>query len=230
MYVKIIDKGECFSTTTEYIDGVFANKTEWAKHNFYPKNGMVGEVVKRTPSAFIVKILDGIYVPMTRRGIQEISYEEYVEGQSNNVCEGMDSQQQRINEQLDQLNALTGYNWQHLPDLRSSFKQDIVQNIKKLTCDFERNIFINDLEESAVIYALDMCLEYHNKFGRINPVVAQDIVHQVCDVYMELFDGQFRQVNKNNCISRIMSLYNSPKARAMVDNYYSQVNYRYNWH
>ena len=77
MYVKIIDKGECFSTTMEFIDGVYANKSEWEKHNFYPQNGMVGELVKRTPSAYIVKIMDGVYVPMTRRGIREISYEEY---------------------------------------------------------------------------------------------------------------------------------------------------------
>lgn len=55
MYVKIIDKGECFSTTMEFINGIYANKTEWAKYNFYPQNGMVGEIVKRTPSAYIVK-------------------------------------------------------------------------------------------------------------------------------------------------------------------------------
>ena len=61
MYVRIIDQGECLSTTREYVDGVYANKNEWAKHNFYPKNGMVGELVKRTPSAYIVKIMDGIY-------------------------------------------------------------------------------------------------------------------------------------------------------------------------
>ena len=67
MYVKIIDKGECFSTTMEFIDGVYANKMEWEKHNFYPQNGMVGELIKRTPSAYIIKIMDGIYVPMTKK-------------------------------------------------------------------------------------------------------------------------------------------------------------------
>ena len=39
MFVKIIDRGECFSTTMEFIDGVYANKTEWEKYNFYPQNG-----------------------------------------------------------------------------------------------------------------------------------------------------------------------------------------------
>ena len=80
MYVKIIDRGECFSTTMEYINGVYANRDEWAKHNFYPQNGMVGEVVKVTPRAFIVKIMEGVYVPMTKAGLREISYEEYIAG------------------------------------------------------------------------------------------------------------------------------------------------------
>lgn len=231
MYVKIIDKGECFSTTMEYIDGVYANKIEWAKHNFYPKNGMVGEVVKRTPSAYIVKIMDGIYVPMTRNGIAEISYNEYQAGLANNVCEGMDDRQRRINDGVDDFNSLTGYDWQRLPDMREAFKQDIIENIKKLTCDFERNIFLPDLEQSAVIYAADLCLEYRNKSGRdLSPMTIKDIANQVCDVYMTLFNGDFRQASKNSCISRVELLVSNPvDARQTIDRYYQQVNYRYNW-
>ena len=66
MYVRIIDSGECFSTTMEYINDVYANRNEWAKHNFYPQNGMVGELVKVTPRAFIVKIMEGIYAKSKR--------------------------------------------------------------------------------------------------------------------------------------------------------------------
>lgn len=158
MYVKIIDRGECFSTTPEFIDGVYANKTEWEKHNFYPQNGMVGEIVKRTPSAYIVKIMNGIYVPMTRQGIEEIEYDDFVAGQCNNVCTGMDEKQKRINSQVDTINSISGYNWQHLPDLREYFRSDIISNIEKLTCDYKRNIFLPDLEKSALMYSLDMCI------------------------------------------------------------------------
>ena len=101
MYVRIIDQGECLSTTREYVDGVYANKNEWAKHNFYPKNGMVGELVKRTPSAYIVKIMDGIYVPMTRNGIEEISSKDYEAGIKNNLCCGMDERQKKIIEKIN---------------------------------------------------------------------------------------------------------------------------------
>lgn len=230
MYVKIIDRGECFSTTPEFIDGVYANRTEWKKHNFYPQNGMVGEVVKRTPSAYIVKIMDGIYVPMTRKGIEEIEYDEFISGQKNNVCTGMDERQKRINDQLDNFNAQTGYDWQHLPDMREYFKSDIITNIQKLTCDYKRNIFLPDLEKSALMYALDMCIEYQNKSGRnIHPMAIEDIVNQVCDVYQELFKHQFPQSSRLSCLESAKLMLTSDNVNGIVRRYYQKVNERYSW-
>lgn len=230
MYVKIIDRGECFSTTQEFIDGVYANRTEWEKHNFYPQNGMVGEVVKRTPSAYIVKIMDGIYVPMTRNGIEEIEYDEFISGQKNNVCSGMDERQKRINRQLDDFNGLTGYNWQHLPDMREYFKTDIITNIEKLTCDYKRNIFLPDLEKSALMYALDMCIEYQNKSGRpIHPMAIEDIVNQVCDVYQEFFKHQVPQSSRISCLEQAKQMMANDNVNDIVRRYYQQDNDRYNW-
>lgn len=230
MYVKIIDRGECFSTTMEFIDGVYANRTEWEKRNFYPQNGMVGEVVKRTPSAYIVKIMDGIYVPMTRRGIEEIEYDEFIAGQNSNVCSGMDERQRRINSQVDSINAQIGYNWQHLPDMRQYFKNDIITNIEKLTCDYKRNIFLPDLEKSALMYALDMCIEYQNKSGReIHPMAIDDIVNQVCDVYQEFFKHQFPQSSRVSCLNDAKRMMKNDNVNAFVQRYYQQVNERYNW-
>jgi hypothetical protein len=230
MYVKIIDRGECFSTTMEFIDGVYANRTEWAKYNFYPQNDMVGELVKRTPSAYIIKIKDGIYVPMTKRGIKEISYEEFLAGQVNNVCSGMDERQQRINAQLDDLNARTGHVWQTLPDMRNAFRTDIIQNITKLTCDFKRKIFLPDVKESFVMYATDMCLEFEKKSGRdINTDRIKEIANQVGDVYMELFEDDFDEDDKNECINRTITLTNNPNARDIIDRYYHNVNMRWSW-
>lgn len=230
MYVKIIDKGECFSTTSEFIDGVYANRTEWEKYNFYPQNGMVGEVVKRTPSAYIVKIMEGIYVPMTRNGIQEIEYDEFLAGQKNNVYTGMDERQRRINSQVDDFNTQTGHYWQHLPDMRQYFKNDIITNIEKLTCDYKRNIFLPDLEQSALMYALDMCIEHQNKSGReIHPMAIEDIVNQVCDVYQEFFKHQFPQSSRHSCINDAKQMMKNDNVNALVQRYYQQVNDRYNW-
>lgn len=111
MYVKIIDRGECFSTTMESVNGVYANRDTWAKHNFYPQNGMVGEVIRRTANAYIIKVIEGIYVPMSPNGVKEISEQEYQAGLKNNVCGGMDERQQRINNQLDEFNKRTGFDW-----------------------------------------------------------------------------------------------------------------------
>lgn len=228
MYVEIINEGECFSTTKEFIEGVYANREEWTKHNFYPKNGMVGEVIKRTPSAYIVKIKDGIFVPMTRNGIAEISYEEFISKQSNNICSGMNKKQEDLNKRLDDILGTELYG---LPDYRKYFKRDILDNIKKLTCDFERDIFLPDLEESALIYAADICLEYQNKSGReLDPMTIMDIGEQVTDVYCELFSSDFKSNSKNICIRNLFNFVEDPEqARKIIENYYRDVNLRYAW-
>lgn len=228
MYVKIIDRGECFSTTMEFIDGVYANKDEWAKHNFYPQNGMVGEVRKITPRAYIVKIMDGIYVPMTKQGIKEISYNEYIAGQENNNCSGMDERQKRIN---NGVSSLVGDSWKHLPNLRDYFKPYIIENMKRLTCDFERNIYLPDLEQSCVIYAADMILDYKKQWGStLPPYVIDDISDQVIDVYRGFFASQFLDESVSRCKMRIKALVEDPDVRETIDNYYYRVNMRYSMH
>lgn len=88
---------------------------------------------------------------------------------------------------------MSGYNWQHLPDLRKYFRSDIISNIEKLTCDYKRNIFLPDLEKAALMYSLDMCIEYQNKTGRkIHPMAIEDIVNQVCDVYEDFLVHSFQ--------------------------------------
>lgn len=96
-YAKITDRGECMSTMNLVVDGVPANKGEWAKYNFYPKNDMVGEVML-VRGFNVLKIMEGIYVPMSPLGIVEISGDEYERGKVNNVCTGMDTGQQMPSE------------------------------------------------------------------------------------------------------------------------------------
>ena len=228
MYVKIVDRGECFSTTMEFIDGVYANKDEWAKHNFYPQNGMVGEIRKITPRAYIVKIMEGIYVPMTKNGIKEITYNEYLAGLKNNNCSGMDERQKRIN---DGVNSMVGDSWKQLPDLTGYFREDIIGIMKKLTCDFERNIFLPDLEQSCVIYATDMILEYKKQWGStLPPHVVDEISDQVIGVYLNFFPNQFLEESISRCKNRIKLLVEEPDAQERIDNYYERVNMRYNMH
>lgn len=104
-YARIIDKGECYSTRNLSINGIPANKWEWQKYNFYPKNGMVGELLY-VQGEIVLKILEGVYVQMSPKGIQEITYQEYEKEKVNNVCNGMDERQTRINEQTDAIDDI----------------------------------------------------------------------------------------------------------------------------
>ena len=113
-YVKIIDCGECISTSDIVVNGIPADKWEWAKYNFYPKNDMVGEVVLPEQfttrfvlgnSVLVIRIMDGIYVPMSRIGVVEITKKEYESGLVNNICVGMDDRQRRISDAEEEFNA-----------------------------------------------------------------------------------------------------------------------------
>ena len=168
---------------------------------------------------------------MTRRGIEEIGYDEFVAGQCNNVCTGMDEKQKSINSQVDTIISMSGYNWQHLPDLREYFRSDIISNIEKLTCDYKRNIFLPDLEKAALMYSLDMCIEYQNKTGRkIRPMAIEDIVNQVCDVYQDFFSPQFPNSSRENCLQEAKEMMKNENVNNIVQRYYQEVNNRYNWY
>lgn len=113
-YARITDKGECLSTLDRFPQIPWpeprlrniANKTEWGKFNFYPSNGLVAEVpyvINKDMSlgidldVYILKVTDNLYVPMTAKGIEFISKEEYLREKSHNNIGGMDERQQKIN-------------------------------------------------------------------------------------------------------------------------------------
>jgi len=93
-FAEITDKGECLSTINVPPAGdiinwsglervkLLAGRNEWAKYNFYPSNGLVGEiegVLRNTIwgyDVYILKINDKYYVPMTLKGIKFISEDE----------------------------------------------------------------------------------------------------------------------------------------------------------
>ena len=113
-YARITDKGECLSTLDRFPQIPWpeprlrniTNKTEWAKYGFYPSNGLVTEVpyvINKDISlgidldVYILRITDNLYVPMTAKGIEFISKEEYLREKPHNNLGGMDERQQKIN-------------------------------------------------------------------------------------------------------------------------------------
>lgn len=207
-YLEIIDEDECIDDNVDYVyDGVYANIAEWQKHAFYPTNGMVGTLVEMTPFAYILKIDEGIYVPCTRKGIKEITHDTF---------------QQKFKHYSNPEAKQGGLELPvKLMDMREHFKVDIIENIKKLTCDYKYNIFINDLEQSCVIYATDMCLAYKVEVGlqELSEGIIKEITNQVCDVYCKLFPRDFGAENRANCLERVRGLMKSSEyARKVIDN------------
>jgi len=119
-----------------------------------------------------------------------------------------------------------------LPDLRQSFRTDVANNMQKLTCDWTLNVYMPELEESCVMYAVDMALEYIKK-SEI-PMIPQKILNQICeqvtDVYFDLFKNNFHEENKESCVRDIKLMVQNQNARAIVDNYYNKINERYASH
>lgn len=93
-FAEIIDKGECISTMN-LVSNIpwpkidlqnLACQKEWEKHNFYPSDGLVGEIyciieqdisLKINSDIYILKINNFLYVPMSINGIKFISESEY---------------------------------------------------------------------------------------------------------------------------------------------------------
>lgn len=224
-YAKIINKGECFSSLNLNVNGIPANRNEWAKYNFYPKNDMVG-VVMNVNGYIILKISDRIYIPMSPNGIQYISEAEYKVGISNNICNGMDERQQNLN------NSYNSFQQQNMPALKEAFKQDIRRNIERKTVDFKRNIYIWDLIDEAVYYAADVCLEYYAKANNNLPQYWIDhIVNEVCAGFIDFFSEQFTMESSQEVYDRVNSMMtNKFAARKSINEYYTKVNQYYAEH
>lgn len=114
-FAEIIDRGECISQLYKFPQIQWeqpslkniACKEEWAKTNFYPSNGLVAEIpfvieknmnLRIDIEIYILKINDTYYVPMTRKGINFISEQEYNNRKGNNIIKGMDDRQKNIND------------------------------------------------------------------------------------------------------------------------------------
>lgn len=219
-YAEIIDEGECYSSLSLNIKGVNANAEEWNKLNFYPKNGMVGEIITiLTPHIHILKIQDTIYVPMSPKGLKEISEIEFNQRIGNNHCGGMNERQQHINEDYNRFISRP-YSLGK-PDYKEYFWKDIVNNITIRTDNYTKPMFMPQLIDECVMYACDICLEFKKKAGILPNDWLKHISSQVCDVFDEHFN-EFTDYEREDCMNRIERIIKSSSAKSMVDVYYKR--------
>lgn len=112
-FVEIIDSGECRSTlhtlNTKWPNSTMAelaNKDEWSKHNYYPANGHVGEIVHvMNEYTYIVKVDDKIFVPISKKGVRIISENEMNAKNHQDYYKGMDARQKKINDDYEAIMA-----------------------------------------------------------------------------------------------------------------------------
>lgn len=70
-------------------------------------------------------------------------------------------------------------------NLKKSFQHDITIKIKDATNDFTRNIFLPQLSNIAVNYAVEMCREFKDKGDFITPAIRDYLCEEVCDAIEE---------------------------------------------
>lgn len=89
-------------------------------------------------------------------------------------------------------------------NLKESFQHDITIKIKEATNDFTRNIFLPQLSDIAVNYAVEMCREFKDKGDFITPAIRDYLCDEVCSAIEEL-SSEFSLV-KNDVKKRVQFL------------------------
>jgi polysaccharide pyruvyl transferase WcaK-like protein len=89
-------------------------------------------------------------------------------------------------------------------NLKTSFQHDITNRIKEATNDFTRNIFLPQLSDITVNYAVEMCREFKEKGGFITPAIRDYLCEEVCDAVEER-TPEFWQI-KNDVKKRVKFL------------------------
>ncbi|MFR3186756.1 MAG: hypothetical protein ACLTOV_01105 [Phocaeicola sp.] len=217
-YAKIIDKGECYSSLNLNVNGIPANRNEWMKYNFYPKNNMVGMVLNIN-GYIILKIDDNIYVPISSNGIRYISETEYYNGLANNIYSGMDVKQEQINNSFDE--AISRPYSIGKPNYKEYFWKDIVNNLTIHTNNYTKPMFMPQLMDECVMYACDICLEFKKKAGFLSNDWMKHISSQVCDVFDEHFK-EFGYSERTAAMDRIERLLNSNYAESEIQKFYNR--------
>lgn len=108
-----------------------------------------------------------------------------------------------------------------IPNLRAQFKNDLANNFEKLSKSYTKNLYMPDIEKEAIMYAMDICLEFKNKAGFLTQDVMMEITDQVCDVISDFFDGY---TDDHRLIAKMSVVQNMalPNPKEVVQNYQRQ--------
>lgn len=106
-----------------------------------------------------------------------------------------------------------------VPDLRERFKSDLAKNFQRMTHNYTKNIFINDVQQEVVMYSCEMCVEFKNEFGALPNEITEALTGQVCDATMMLFD-EYGDVHRQRAIRAVKISMTDPLIKNVLRNYY----------
>lgn len=106
-----------------------------------------------------------------------------------------------------------------IPNFRSQFKNDLSNNFEKLSRSYTKDLYIPDIEREAIMYAMDICLEFKDKAGFISQEIIIEITDQVCDVISDFFDVY---TEDHRLIAKVSVVQNMalPNPKEVVENYH----------
>lgn len=105
-----------------------------------------------------------------------------------------------------------------LPDYRQLFKTDLLKNIRRLSNNLSKDLFIPDIEREVIMYTCDMCVEFKEKSGFLPDDVIEQLTNQVCDVMTDLIP-EYNNSHRLIAQASVKQNMNIQSIQSIIDNY-----------
>ncbi|MBQ0046862.1 MAG: hypothetical protein KBT33_05015 [Prevotellaceae bacterium] len=113
------------------------------------------------------------------------------------------------------------------PTWQNAFRGELVQNLRRVSNDFTRQLLIIDIAKECIMYSCDMCLEYNRQgaYIGISNSVVDNITYNVC-IAMNGLVHEFGESQRNEVMSRVRELMKDPRTYSVlqeeIDKYYGR--------
>lgn len=110
---------------------------------------------------------------------------------------------------------------------QNAFKGELLNNLRNISNNFTKQLFLKDLWEECIMYSCDMCLHFYKTgpFKGITPSTIDNISYNVC-VAMGSVVREFDESQYPNVIDKVRILMQNPEEyeelQNYVDNYYKR--------